>query len=438
MKKIFKIVITSLLVVILTTGCQTKIGVGIKIGQDKSVKLESSMLMDNEAIDSAIDTINAMQTGNSEPQKHTNKERWAFLESDEAMSAFDDLDGNYTVKKYDKDGFKGYIYTINLGSIDKAISNKSNSELNDYGVVFTKKDDVYTIKLSSQDAVNSEELGAYQDYVKYTFKIELPNKAISNNATKVSENTYTWDLTKVKEVKISFKLTTSYKVTYNLDNGINCSTNPKTIKENNKKIVLCEPTKKGYVFKGWYSDKEKTKQVTEIKKNTNKKVTLYAKWEPIKYKVKFDSNTGKGNEVTIKCTYDKKCKLKKNSYTKSGYTFNGWNTKKDGSGKTYKDQSEVKNLTTKKSITLYAQWKVNKYTIKFDGNGATSGETKKIKVKYGKKVILTKNEFKKKGYKFTGWNTKKDGSGKTYKNQSEVKNLTKKSSITLYAQWKKK
>ena len=58
---------------------------------------------------------------------------------------------------------------------------------------------------------------------------------------------------------------------------------------------------------------------------------------------------------------------------------------------------------------------------------------------YGKKYTLPKNTFKKKGYTFTGWNTKADGSGTTYKNKESIKNLTSVDgkTVTLYAQWKK-
>jgi len=37
--------------------------------------------------------------------------------------------------------------------------------------------------------------------------------------------------------------------------------------------------KKGYIFKGWYSDKKCTKKVTQIKKGSTGNVTLYAKWK---------------------------------------------------------------------------------------------------------------------------------------------------------------
>ena len=60
--------------------------------------------------------------------------------------------------------------------------------------------------------------------------------------------------------------------------------------------------------------------------------------------------------------------------------------------------------------------------------------------KYGSSYKLSVNKFKKKGYVFTGWNTRKNGTGKSYSNKQKVKNLTikNKGNVTLYAQWKKK
>ena len=53
-------------------------------------------------------------------------------------------------------------------------------------------------------------------------------------------------------------------------------------------------------------------------------------------------------------------------------------------------------------------------------------------------VKLKKNTYKRKGYTFTGWNTRKDGKGIAIKNAASVSKLTNKGNITLYAQWKKK
>ena len=59
---------------------------------------------------------------------------------------------------------------------------------------------------------------------------------------------------------------------------------------------------------------------------------------------------------------------------------------------------------------------------------------------YGSKYTLASNKFKRTDYIFTGWNTRADGSGKSYANRATIKNLSAKNNatITLYAQWKKK
>ena len=56
------------------------------------------------------------------------------------------------------------------------------------------------------------------------------------------------------------------------------------------------------------------------------------------------------------CTYDKDCTLRTNSFTRTGYTFNDWNTKKNGSGTDYSNKETVTNLTSTDggSVTLYA------------------------------------------------------------------------------------
>ncbi len=162
----------------------------------------------------------------------------------------------------------------------------------------------------------------------------------------------------------------------------------------------------------------------------------------VTYTVKFNGNGATGGSMANQgITYGVTTVLTANGFQRKGYTFKNWNTSKDGSGAAYDDKADASRLTETNGaeITLYAQWTANKYIITFNGNGSTSGSTKKLSnCKYGKKYTLTKNGFKKTGYTFNGWNTKKDGSGKTYKNKAEVKNLSSKADgkVTLYAQWK--
>lgn len=70
-----------------------------------------------------------------------------------------------------------------------------------------------------------------------------------------------------------------YKITYQLNGGKNNSKNPSKYYVTTKTIKLKNPTRKGYKFMGWYSDKKCKKKVTQIKKGTTGNKTLYAKWK---------------------------------------------------------------------------------------------------------------------------------------------------------------
>lgn len=70
-----------------------------------------------------------------------------------------------------------------------------------------------------------------------------------------------------------------YNIKYNLNGGKNNKKNPSFYYNQTKTIKLKKPTKKGYTFKGWYTDKQYRKKVTAIKKGSTGKKTLYAKWQ---------------------------------------------------------------------------------------------------------------------------------------------------------------
>ena len=70
----------------------------------------------------------------------------------------------------------------------------------------------------------------------------------------------------------------------------------------------------------------------------------------------------------------------------------------------------------------------------FDANGGTGEIADQKATITNSQVIsanLTKNTFKREGYKFAGWNTKADGSGVAYTDQNEIPKVP----VTLYAQW---
>ncbi|MCB7104865.1 InlB B-repeat-containing protein, partial [Eubacterium callanderi] len=206
-------------------------------------------------------------------------------------------------------------------------------------------------------------------------------------------------------------------------------------------------TKTGYTFTGWntqpdgggtsYTDGQNVTNLMSVEGGT---VTLYAQWRANNYTIHFDGNTADGGSTPEQAmTYDQAASLTPNGYTKTGYTFMNWNTQRDGGGTAYTDGQNVSNLSSKEgdSVTLYAQWRANSYTIQYDGNNADGGDMANQSMTYDQAANLTANSYAKTGYTFAGWNTRPDGAGTAYGNEQSVVNLTPDdgSIITLYAQW---
>ena len=79
------------------------------------------------------------------------------------------------------------------------------------------------------------------------------------------------------------------------------------------------------------------------------------------YGMVFDANGGSGTMEKQRFVYNANpTALSKNTFTRDGLVFAGWNTKADGSGTAYADEAKVQNLTDEAGgkVTLYAQWAV--------------------------------------------------------------------------------
>lgn len=104
-------------------------------------------------------------------------------------------------------------------------------------------------------------------------------------------------------VSASCKITVGYKITYKLGKGKNNDQNPEYYY--NQKVNLKAASKKGYAFKGWYTDSKYTKKITTIAKNSKKNITVYAKWEKVVVK------KGAVKKVTVTGTSKTLSKLSK-------------------------------------------------------------------------------------------------------------------------------
>jgi hypothetical protein len=78
------------------------------------------------------------------------------------------------------------------------------------------------------------------------------------------------------------------------------------------------------------------------------------------YTVTFDANGGSGSMSTQSGSYNTTAALTNNAFTRTGYTFAGWNAVQGGGGAAYANGG---NYTFTASNTLYAQWNINSYAV---------------------------------------------------------------------------
>ena len=153
-----------------------------------------------------------------------------------------------------------------------------------------------------------------------------------------------------------------YRIQYKLGKGKNHRSNPTGYTVASKTIVLKKPTRKGYTFKGWYSDSNFKHKITKLPAKSMGNKILYAKWKANKYTIQFVKNGGTGKTMKkMTASFGKSYTLTKNKYTRKGYRFAGWATSPKGKV-VYKNKQKIKNLTSSDKTVkkLYAKWIKNK------------------------------------------------------------------------------
>lgn len=156
------------------------------------------------------------------------------------------------------------------------------------------------------------------------------------------------------------------------------------------------------------------------------KVVEAGKAKKEKHKVTYIEE-GKKEKVEVRQGFS--ITLKKCETTKEGYQFTGWCESEKGEGERFAQGSLYKPT---KDTKLYAIFEEKTVTIHFDANEG-EGNLEDISVKQGKEIQLPSNStITRTGYRFTGWNTKQDGSGTFYKDNATI---TTTEDMTLYAMW---
>lgn len=197
---------------------------------------------------------------------------------------------------------------------------------------------------------------------------------------------------------------------------------------------------------------------------------LYAQWEgpPSEtYTITYKANGGKGDDV-VKGDYteSESVTLEGNPFTRSRYSFTGWNTQANGNGTSH--GAGITFIMPAENVILYAQWKQNtspgeEYSVYYHANGGegsltdtrnpyragarvtvlspNGGSSSAVTVSaaaetagaIGTATLASSGKITREGYIFLSWNTSPGGRGTSY---SPGSTFVIDENTNLYAQWR--
>ena len=241
----------------------------------------------------------------------------------------------------------------------------------------------------------------------YTTPSDKASKTVAVYTTTINSNSTnmgTVDTSSYNVISGASFTTSGNKLTIK---GITSGTTTKDLK------VVTATNKTGYSFSKWSVASGTITTAT----------TITATFTANTYTVAYNGNgaTG-GSTANTTATYDQSAAIATNGFTRTGYTFAGWTTKADGTNDgygwtnwkgTWKYVDGQYGIANRK-LQLYARWTPNKYTISYNGNGATGGSTANTTATYDQNVTIASNGYTRTGYTFAGWTTKTNGTDDGY------------------------
>ncbi|MDR0885052.1 MAG: InlB B-repeat-containing protein, partial [Clostridiales Family XIII bacterium] len=264
----------------------------------------------------------------------------------------------------------------------------------------------------------------------------------------------------------------NYEVLYEANGGVlGANTTTKTnVKWTDANFIpVNNPTREGYLFTGWNALNGKKQGVTNadtlgdlVITDADARVSLQAQWmeapkegDDETYKVFYHLNGANSpasvEDAVLSATNDA---IMLPDAARTGYTFKGWSVANDGTGVSNAtlystaDTATFATFAAENSlfVTLEAQWEQNQYTVYYDKNDDESPapespyEPSKIGVTWEQAGLVppAQGNPARPGYRYAGWNTNPDGSGRAVTKGDAYSILVDNdqiSSVMLYAQW---
>lgn len=152
-------------------------------------------------------------------------------------------------------------------------------------------------------------------------------------------------------------------------------------------------------------------------------------WE---WTVSYNANGGSGDIYTDYVQYKSAYTTRANWFKRTGHTFTGWNEAANGSSTSWTNYiNKPWTWTYTKSITLFAQWKINTYTVSYNANGGSGAPGSQTKT-FGQALTLSGTKPTRPNYTFKGWSPNKSAVSAEY---TAGGSYYTDSSVTLYAVW---
>ena len=218
------------------------------------------------------------------------------------------------------------------------------------------------------------------------------------------------------------------------------------------------PTRTGYTFVKWTTNKDGTgtayqpgSQYSYNRDSDGGTVTLYAVWTPWKYTVRYDKNVpASSSSQTVSNmpadqtkTEEVNLTLSSNKPVRNGYIFNGWQAQINGKAVDYQPGATLSYDPDVKGsvITLKAKWTAWKHTIHYDKNVPASSKKTNVTNMPGDQVKVFDTALsirpmvpKRTGYTFAGWSTTANGKAE-YQPGDKYNHDQNDGTVTLYAVW---
>ena len=221
-----------------------------------------------------------------------------------------------------------------------------------------------------------------------------------------------------KSVSVSLTdLTTGWKVgnVYYLKTGSDVMYVPSNLFDTGKangNIAECTPTPS--------PSKDGVLSISYDSSTAKKYAQIAVRYIPWTYSIAFAKNAtdAQGTAMTTMSglSYtNTTTKLTKNAFTRTGYSFGGWTTDAANAGTIFTNQTTVGGekfgvTSDGQTITLYAKWNANGYSVSYNENGGTAGSSAPMSATYDTPFLVSAPT--KTGYSFTGWTVSGSGFNK--------------------------